>query len=353
MSETTPAVKRYLSLRIKIWFVFILIFTPVFIASYIWFYLYTSERISFSISEDLIQTIEGAVKGMDIEGFVKLYEEERANDPRCLPELGGEENGYYSENPLYWEHVEWLGAIEDLEPNARLYTYVKGEEPGEVISIGSSGAVWDPPGGWPFCWRYTSTNTRIYEGLTARVDVWEPYSDDWGEWITTYMPIEKDGKIVGAIGVDILASYVAEVQAGIVRNGLIAFVISYILIFGLVYLMAGIVTRPIVNLAGVSQQIGDGNYDQDLDVITGSEKWEDEIDTLVNTFKIMIGKVAEREKNLRDRVQQLEIMIDEGKREEQVQEIVDSEFFQDLKDKAQAVRDRDKDAKKKKKGKDK
>ena len=113
--------------------------------------------------------------------------------------------------------------------------------------------------------------------------------------------------------------------------------------------MAGVVTKPIVNLAEVSQQIGDGNYDQDLDTLTGGQKWEDEIDTLVNTFKIMIGKVAKREKNLRERVQQLEIMIDEGKRDKQVQEIVDSDFFRDLQQKAQAVRDRDKEAQKKKK----
>ena len=231
ISETAPRTKRFLSLRIKIWFVFILIFTPVFIASYIWFYLYTSDRVLNSISEDLIDTIQGAVMGMNVDGFVTLYEEEHANNPKCPP--GPEdENGYYPENPLYWEHVTWLSRIGDLEPQARLYTYIKGEQPDEIIAIGSSGALWDPPAGFMFCQRYSSGGaTQIYDGLTARVDVWKPYKDAYGEWITTYMPIEKDGKIVGAIGVDILASYVREVQGGIVRNGLFAFVVSYILIF--------------------------------------------------------------------------------------------------------------------------
>ena len=164
------------------------------------------------------------------------------------------------------------------------------------------------------------------------------------------MPIEHEGVIIGAIGVDILASYVDEVQDEILRSGLIAFVVSYGLISWLVYIMAGIVTKPIVKLAGVSQDIGDGNYDQDLDTFGSKGKLEDEIDTLINTFKIMIGKVAEREKTLRSRVQQLEIMIDEGKRETQVQDIVDSDFFKDLKDKAQSMRDRE-TAPKKKKGK--
>ena len=348
MSELDSSKKRYLSLRIKIWLVFILIFTPVFVASYIWFYLYTSERVSYSINEDLIQTVEGAIKGMDLDGFTALYDEERANNPLCSPEVDPEDSGYYPENPLYWEHVTWLGKVGDLDPQARLYTYVKGDEPGEVISIGSSGALWNPPGGWPFCWQYTSTGTRIYEGLTTRVDVREPYTDDFGTWITTYMPMEQDGQIVGAIGVDIEYSYVKEVQDGIINNGLVAFIVSYVLIFGLVYYMAGVVTKPIVNLADVALQIGEGNYDQDLDSLTSNQRWVDEIYTLVNTFKIMIGKVAEREQNLRARVQQLEIMIDEGKREQQVQEIVDSDFFRDLQLKAQKVRERDEEAKKKK-----
>ena len=84
MTKTEETKKRFLSLRIKIWFAFILIFTPVFVASYIWFYLYTSERVLNSISEDLVQTIEGAVKRMDVDGFTKLYEEESANNPLCL-----------------------------------------------------------------------------------------------------------------------------------------------------------------------------------------------------------------------------------------------------------------------------
>lgn len=343
MTITEEIKKRYLSLRVKIWFAFILIFTPVFVASYIWFYLYTSEKVLDSISEDLVQTIEGSIKGMDIGGFARLYEEESANNSLCPPQAG-EENGYYPDNPLFWEHVTWLSAIGDIEPQARLYTYIKGEKPGEVISIGSSGALWDPPAGFKFCESYISETTRIYEGLMNRVDVWEPYEDPFGEWITTYMPIhDESGTIVGAIGVDILASYVQDVQSEIVRNGMIAFVISYLLIFGLVFLMSGIVTRPLVALATVSQEIGDGNYDQDLDALGSTGNWEDEIDILSNTFKIMIGKVAEREQKLRKRVHQLEIIVDRTKRDEEVKDIVDSDFFQELQIKVKTMRQRFKD----------
>ena len=341
MTKIEEGKKRYLSLRIKIWFAFILIFTPVFVASYIWFYLYTSERVLYSVSEDLVQTVEGAIEGMDVEGFVALYEEESANNPLCPPKLGDgpAESGYYPENELYWEHVTWLSIVEHIEPEANVYTYIKGDEPGEVIGIGSSGALRDPVVGFKFCQSYTSTTSRIYEGLSYPVNVWEPYADSFGEWITTYTPIyDSNDEIVGAIGIDILASYVQEVQNGIVRNGLIAFVVSYVLIFGLVYLMSGIVTRPLVALATVSQEIGDGNYDQDLDALGNTGKWEDEIDTLSDTIKIMIEKVAQREQKLRKRVHQLEIMIDTTKREEEVKDIVESDFFKDLQTKAKDMR---------------
>ena len=69
--KKTPT--RYVSLRVKIWLGFILVFTPVFIASYYWFYQYTSDRVLRGISDSLVDTIGGAIKVMDVEGFVKLY----------------------------------------------------------------------------------------------------------------------------------------------------------------------------------------------------------------------------------------------------------------------------------------
>ncbi len=64
----------------------------------------------------------------------------------------------------------------------------------------------------------------------------------------------------------------------------------------------------------------------------------DEIAQLKRTFGMMAIRVLEREQSLRERVQKLEIVIDETKRRDQVQEIVDSDFFKDLKANAAAMR---------------
>jgi methyl-accepting chemotaxis protein len=296
---------------------------------------------------------------MDTEGFVKLYEEESAGNPMCPPkkptaDTPKEENGYYPEdNPLYIAHENWLHAVQQTElkedaygdptkETTRLYTYIKGPDEGEVIAIGSTGYFRKERGGFRFCQRYTSTTTRIYDGLSGRVDSWTPYSDSFGTWITTYAPIVDDnGQTVGAIGVDITASYVEEVSAEILRSGTYAFVITFIIIFFLVYWLSGFLTRPIIGLAGVAKEIGEGDYSHEWkEVEDAQRKMRDEIDTLTNVFKVMVDKVAEREKTLRARVQQLEIMVDRGKLEKQVSEIVDSDFFQDLQSKVRGMRNR-------------
>ena len=54
------------------------------------------------------------------------------------------------------------------------------------------------------------------------------------------------------------------------------------------------------------------------------------MDKLASVFELMVSKVYTREQSLRARVAQLEIMIDRSKLETQVKEIVESDFFQDL-----------------------
>jgi hypothetical protein len=346
-AKTEPITKssgRFLSLRVKIWIGFILIFTPVFVASYYWFYQYTTARVFQTITDQLGQTIDGTIKGMDKKGFVQLFKEESTNNPMCPPAKNApkEENGYYPEdNPLYIAHENWLLAVQQIEPAIKIYTYVKGIEPGEIIAVGSTGYFRQPRGGFRFCQRYTSKSSDIYNGLTNRVDAWTPYTDSFGSWITTYEPIVDDtGVVIGAIGIDIPINYLEEVRRNILVSGAIAFVVSYMLIFFLVYWLSGLLTGPIVGLAGVAKEIGEGDYGHDWGSEEIKRNFQDEIDTLTSVFKVMVDKVAQREQSLRARVQQLEIMVDKSKLQKQVQEIVDSDFFQELQTKVRDMRDR-------------
>lgn len=64
----------------------------------------------------------------------------------------------------------------------------------------------------------------------------------------------------------------------------------------------------------------------------------DEIGQLARVFQRMSLEVAARQKRLQEEVHQLRIEIDQVKREQEVAEITGSEFFQDLKEKAQRYR---------------
>ncbi|MFQ5575499.1 MAG: hypothetical protein ACE5G8_00775, partial [Anaerolineae bacterium] len=81
--------------------------------------------------------------------------------------------------------------------------------------------------------------------------------------------------------------------------------------------------------------------DQDLSHLTGGTV-RDEIGTLADVFQIMVAKVHRREDTLKKEVQKLRIEIDEVMRKQEVGEIIESDFFQDLKSKARQMRRRSK-----------
>jgi CRP/FNR family transcriptional regulator, cyclic AMP receptor protein len=79
-----------------------------------------------------------------------------------------------------------------------------------------------------------------------------------------------------------------------------------------------------------------GIYDpEQLDEVTNRS---DELGQLARVFQKMIAEVHLREQQLQREVQQLRIEIDEVKRQQQVEEITESDFFQGLQAKIQDLR---------------
>ena len=69
-------------------------------------------------------------------------------------------------------------------------------------------------------------------------------------------------------------------------------------------------------------------------------KRPDELGQLARVFQRMVREVAAREQQLKQQIQVLQIEIDQTKRTRQVSEITDTEYFQDLRKKAKALRHR-------------
>jgi HAMP domain-containing protein len=322
---------RFISLRVQVLVGFTLLFSVVFAGAYYWFYTFTTNAAMNRIQQDLVDTLQGAEAGLDVEQFLTLAKE-------GVPRADG-----YTDDPRYWEHVGWLARVEQVEPRAKVYTYIKGEQPKEVIFIGSGGAVLDPPFGAQFLEHYTSSGLGVANLLTGLDHVGvdpEIYDDEWGSWISGWGPItDSRGEKVGGIGVDFSASYVLEVQQGIRNSMFAAFAITYVTLFALVFLISQVLTQPIVTLTKAAERIGEGDYDHDFAAMQKG-RVRNEISTLTEVFGIMVGKVYQREQTLIRKVEELKIEIDEVKRKKQVSEIVESDFFQDLQAKARSMRGR-------------
>lgn len=321
----------FISLRVKLLIGFTLLFTIVFAIAFYWFYNFASERALVRIQEDLRNTLTAAANGVDAEKFVSLASE---GVPR--------EDGY-TDDPRYWEHVGWLKTVHEIEPRAAIYTYIRSDKENEVIFIGSSGAVENPPWGAKFMERFSSKGPLL-KGLQETIfnRNFKPYVDKYGKWVTGYTPIRnKEGDPVGGLGIDFKADYVYEVQEAIQNRVFFAFSITYMTLFVLVFFVSDRLTRSTVALTRIAERIGEGDYEHDLSgLIKG--RFRDEIGRLAAVFGIMIEKVGRREKNLRNQVEKLKIEVDEAKRREQVKEIVDTDFFQDLQAKANSMRQRKK-----------
>jgi HAMP domain-containing protein len=180
----------------------------------------------------------------------------------------------------------------------------------------------------------------LFDGTAETWMLLEPYTDDWGSWISGYRAIHNgNGDVVGVLGTDFRADYYFQVQQQVQEAALPAFVITYVVLFVTVYIFSSILTRPIQRLRAIAVHIGEGDYNIDLSAMTKASI-QDEINKFAQVFEIMVSKVRVREETLKKKVEELRIEIDTVKQQAHVSEIVDTDFFRDLQVKARQVRER-------------
>ncbi|MEM1311805.1 MAG: HAMP domain-containing protein, partial [Cyanobacteria bacterium P01_H01_bin.153] len=105
-----------------------------------------------------------------------------------------------------------------------------------------------------------------------------------------------------------------------------------------VWLSDRAITRPIMNISNAAEAIESGqfsavNFDETI-------ARRDELGKLARVFEKMAKEVYSREQSLKRQLQALKIEIDESRKSREVREIVETDFFKDLKIKAQNLRDR-------------
>jgi hypothetical protein len=321
-----------MTLRVKLLIGFTLIFTIVFAGTFYWFYNYATSEAESTIKNEMTASLNGAIAGENVDRFVAL-----ANDGQKANASGG------SDDPLYKQELDWLATVHSLNPQAYPYDYVMGPPGGDaktVIAVADYFMLQDPNRALHFKEAWHSSSGLSVQGLSQLTYHLVPYTDDWGEWVSAYAPIkDANGKVVGAMGVDYRAEYVDQVRAKVRDQVIAAFAGIYVVLFALMFLVSGWLSKPLRIMTDVAMRIGEGDYNQDLSALLRA-RFNYEIRVLAEVFQSMVAKVRSREQSLVQQVQQLTIQIDEAKRAKDVSAIVESNDFLGLQEKARQMRAR-------------
>lgn len=338
----------FISIRARLLLIFTIIFLAAFALVFYWFYNFATDLAMSDLQKDMMATALSAAAGIDGDKHTALYERGEMDDE------------------AYTEIADFLRVIKSTNPKAAgVYTFIQmPDEPDQVRFVVSAAY---PPGtdesemavipgmeemiscqippasrpdmGTPFGWEDGLSPTML-EGVRqmgAEEELWE---DEWGNWLSGYAPIYNSaGEPVGAAGIDMCAEDVLALQQSIRQAILPAFGTTFIVLAVTILIVSYQFARPIRALTDMADAVGQGDYNQNFAALYGGV-FRDEVETLAKVFEGMVDKVRVREEKLTKKVQELQIMIDESKRQEQVSEIVDTDFFRELQQKATDLRSR-------------
>lgn len=344
----------YLSVRWLLLISFSAVFTLVTAGIFYWFYNFVTQKALEQIEQDLTQTVQMAALNIDVQELLALYQEGEPNAAGLAWEDAIFNNGDleavrtqygqpqpqgFSDDPRYQNLMDWLEVVHRIEPRAWPYIWISDTVNKEGIYIADLAARYNPEKSTLFLESFEEP--EIYDGVTLSTNnegQLEAYIDDWGEWYSAWLPItDAQGQIIGGVGIDFAAGEVHQVQTSIRSTILIACIITYLILFIAIFWISATITSPIISLTRAADAIGEGNYDLDISKLFAGSI-HNEVDTLARVFNIMLEKVRERVVKLQQQVTNLRIEIDEAKRNQQVDEIANSEFFRDLQSKANNFR---------------
>ena len=348
-AETEPLKKQvFVSLRTRLLLIFSVLLTLTLVGIFVWVNSFVFDLILDRIRQDMLALVRTAAIKIEGDTHIRLYQTGEMDDP-----------DYLNINAA-------LRAVKHTNPIASgMYTYIQLPEEPDQIRLIVSAAV--PPGITPDARDVELSQTRLtgcqvdptarprmgvayppprevsadfFQGLTTPSVTGVIYKDDWGTWLSAFAPItDATGKAAGAVGVDVCVADIVQLQTRIRNAMLLTFLVILLLLAAGVSLVTYGITRPIAALTLAAEEVGRGHYEQDFAGLYGG-RFRDEVARMAQVFESMVKKVYERERNLKKQVVELQIMIDEQKKQKQVDEIVESDFFRDLQTRASAMRDR-------------
>jgi hypothetical protein len=209
-------------------------------------------------------------------------------------------------------------------------------------------------------WADPNLPTIFDKGLSGQAGVSETGKHP-DETATTYAPIPfAEGAYAsnGVFGVLAIVANTAEfhesstgVAASIDnerRQFQITMAVVILLSLGVLALVAfairRMLVRPLTQLTIVARELEEGKWDEERLTALRRRRFIDEITVLANVFTAMGHEVVRREQQLRTQIAELNIQIDSRRRQQQVDEITETDYFRNLRDTATRLRTRPQDS---------
>jgi len=324
---------RRLNIRMKLLLVFMTVFTVFLLGVFYWFYQFSTARLMKELRQSLVVSASMAAEMINAEDHTRVFES------------GVEDDADYK------KIADSLRLVRNANPRvAAIYTAVRssGADPNELLFVVSADENLETRVHLREAYDASNAPEMLLAFDRPIADV-EMGKDEYGNWLSGYAPIlDKNGKSVAIVGVDMEASEVLEMQSQIKKISIFVFLIAYASVFLAVIFASGAITKPLSQITEVARTLeNDQPYDpKQLEDVTDNA---DELGMLARVFNEMAIQVQQREQKLKEEVVQLRIEIDQTKRQKQVSEIVDTEYFQDLKEKTSTLRKRRSSEKKEKK----
>lgn len=267
----------------------------------------------------------------------------------------------FHQNPVPDENLKTImdcfAPVKQVSPNARLITYYLNDN--DQLVVGANSELQSDPGrmfpgeilredNMPFYFGEDISDAPMIEemlrsGLTEVTLQDQYYANKSGDvFFVAYMPIAAPESTLSSgliiyVGAGDISNELANFELYLSVGVFVAFVLIFIFIFS----VATKATASLRRLNRAAEHIALGDY-KELKV-SSSEIFPDEVTQLTAVFNDMVAKVYMREKELVEKVSELKIFIDEGRKKDELDKIVDSEFFHDLQTRAQAMRKIDDD----------
>ena len=149
---------------------------------------------------------------------------------------------------------------------------------------------------------------------------------------------DPSGQVIGAVLVSLPTTGVQEaLRENLAASALVAVSVVLIGVLSSVAI-ARWVTKPVAQLTAAAAAVEAGEFESDS--VEAVARRNDGLGQLARVFQNMAHEVEAREQRLKTQVQELKIEIDRTKEAQQVAEITETDYFQDLQAKARALRAR-------------